>query len=302
MSVCERIPYLYPAAAVLSPQDNSPWTADGGGEATKWRCTIWRWGKHTHTKPRRFVKETIDASYTGLKESTINRLFLPYPTEWETFIHDRKTAGISRKLNNIFSLTAIGVCDGDFIKFADGISAVNLAGGRTYHRMLPAHEGQHAIRWFIHDPSAMFTKGAEMDIPHSWIDSALKGLERVNPYIAELENLKFYPNLDNDDIALHIEHSDGISDEVAAIVSLAPASPPSRRKLVIRRKGQAEPVFLDLLSPFVEPLHYLMLLPHGTLVVCNAPYLQEHQIQPVAMVSDTVLHECGADVHIFSIK
>jgi hypothetical protein len=171
-------------------------------------------------------------------------------------------------LNNIFSLTAIGVYDGDFTKFPEGISALTLAGGRTYHQMLPAHEGQHAIRWFIHDPSAMFTKGAEMDIPHSWIDSALKGLERVNPHIAQFENLKSYPNLDNDDIALHIEHSDSISDEVAAIVSLAPASPPSRRKLVIRRMGQAEPIFLDLLSPFVEPLHYRMLLPHGTLGWC----------------------------------
>jgi hypothetical protein len=70
---------------------------------------------------------------------------------------------------------------------------------------------------------------------------------------------------DNDDIALHIEHTDSTSNDVAAIISLAPAAPPSRRKLVIRRKGADQPVFLDLLAPFVEPLHYLLLLPHGTL-------------------------------------
>ncbi|KAF8174193.1 hypothetical protein K438DRAFT_1771788 [Mycena galopus ATCC 62051] len=177
----------------------------------------------------------------------------PYPHEWDSFINNRKTAGISRKLNNLFSLTALGVYDGDFMKFPDGISAVTLSGGRTYHRMLPAHEGQHAIRWFIHDPAAMFLKGAEMDILDSWINETLAGLQRVNPYVAELENLKSYN--DNEDIALHLEHSDCISNEIAAIISLAPASPPSRRKLVIQRKGQAEPVFLDLLSPFVEPLH-----------------------------------------------
>ncbi|KAJ6530661.1 hypothetical protein B0H19DRAFT_1273653 [Mycena capillaripes] len=75
--------------------------------------------------------------------------------------------------------------------------------------MLPAHEGQHAIRWFIHDPLAMFMKGSEFNIPHSWINSTLAGLERVNPFIAELEKLNIYD--DKDDIALHalhIEHAD----------------------------------------------------------------------------------------------
>ncbi|KAJ7937614.1 hypothetical protein B0H13DRAFT_1588343, partial [Mycena leptocephala] len=64
----------------------------------------------------------------------------PYPHEWDYFIDNPKTARISRKLN-IFSLTAIGVYDGDFMKFPDGVAAVTLAGGRIYHRMLPAHEG-----------------------------------------------------------------------------------------------------------------------------------------------------------------
>jgi hypothetical protein len=33
--------------------------------------------------------------------------------------------------------------------------------------------------------------------------------------------------------------------------------------LVIRRKGADQLVFLDLLAPFEEPLHYLLLLPHA---------------------------------------
>ncbi|KAJ6548870.1 hypothetical protein B0H19DRAFT_1265660 [Mycena capillaripes] len=109
----------------------------------------------------------------------------------------------------------------------------------------------------------MFAKAAEMDIPHSWISSTLAGLERVNPFIAELESLNFYD--DEDNIALHIEHSDSNTNENAAVISLAPGSPHSRRKLVIQRKSEAEPVFLDLFSPLVEPLHYLLLLPYGTL-------------------------------------
>jgi hypothetical protein len=50
--------------------------------------------------------------------------------------------------------------------------------------MLPAHEGQHAIWWFIHDPWAMFMKGSEFNIPHSWINSTLVGLEHVNPFMS----------------------------------------------------------------------------------------------------------------------
>jgi hypothetical protein len=109
-------------------------------------------------------------------------------------------------LNNIFSLTAIGVYNGDFMKFEPRVSAVTLAGGRTYYRLLPAHEGQHAICWFIHDPAGMFTKGMELDIPRSWINSTLTGLQTVNPFIDKLENLAKIHN-DNDNIVLQIEYS-----------------------------------------------------------------------------------------------
>ncbi|KAJ6587337.1 hypothetical protein B0H10DRAFT_2234067 [Mycena sp. CBHHK59/15] len=148
--------------------------------------------------------------------------------------------------------------------FSLGVSAVTLNGGCTHHRILPAHEGQHAIRWFIHNPHAIFAKGDNLQILREWINSALAGLERVNPFISELENLNVY-NGDND-IALHLQYSESDpSAEIAAIISLAPAALPTRRKLVIRKKGADAPVFLDLFSPFVEPLHYLLLLPYGTL-------------------------------------
>ncbi|KAJ7358306.1 hypothetical protein DFH08DRAFT_770177, partial [Mycena albidolilacea] len=149
------------------------------------------------------------------------------------------------------------------MKFGPGISAVTLNGGRTYHRILSAREGQHAIRWFIHDPSAFFERREKFEIPRPWIDATLAGLNRVNPFIKKLQHLKV-SNTDHD-IALHIEQSDTNTREIAAIISLAPASPPSRRKLVIQRKGNDKPIYLDLLSPFVEPLHYLLLLPEGTL-------------------------------------
>jgi hypothetical protein len=130
--------------------------------------------------------------------------------------------------------------------------------------VLPAHEGQHAIRWFIHDPQTLFTEGQDRDIPQEWISSVLAGLKRVNPFIEKLELLR--TSDDESDLALHLEHSEVVtSNEIAAIISLAPACPPTRRKIVIRKKGETEPRFLDLISPFVEPLHYLLLLPYGTM-------------------------------------
>ncbi|KAJ7312756.1 hypothetical protein DFH08DRAFT_821916 [Mycena albidolilacea] len=61
-----------------------------------------------------------------------------YPQEWNHFIRDSKTARISRKLYNIFSLTAIGVYNGDFMKFEHGVSAITLAGGPALYGSLAA--------------------------------------------------------------------------------------------------------------------------------------------------------------------
>jgi hypothetical protein len=43
------------------------------------------------------------------------------------------------------------------------------------------------------------------------------------------------------------------------------AAPRKGLNAMIKRKGVDEPVFLDLLSLLTEPLHYLLLLPHGTM-------------------------------------
>ncbi|KAJ6524421.1 hypothetical protein DFH09DRAFT_1096109 [Mycena vulgaris] len=140
-----------------------------------------------------------------------------YPEEWDYLIDNRKTAPLSRNLDQLFCLTALGVYDGDFRKFPSGVSAVTLNRGQTYHRILPAHEGQHAVRWFIHNPLAMLAKGSDLEIPFHWINSALAGLERVNPFISELENLNVYD--DDDDIALHLQYSDaGSSSDTAGKV------------------------------------------------------------------------------------
>jgi len=89
-------------------------------------------------------------------------------------------------------------------------------------------------------------------LPTAWIDSALAGLRRVNPFIDKLKQLALSSDTE---MALHLDEPANISaDEVAAVISIAPASKPSRRKIVIRRVGETKHRFLDLL-----------LLPYGTL-------------------------------------
>ncbi|KAJ7933319.1 hypothetical protein B0H13DRAFT_1856342 [Mycena leptocephala] len=117
----------------------------------------------------------------------------------------------------------------------------------------------------------------------------LAGLERVNLFIAELEKLNIYN--DDDGIAFHVGHTDSITNESAAIVSLAPASPPSRCKLLIKRKSDDDPVFLDLLSPFVEPLHYLLLLPHG-IPAPSFDFTVHREQGPLALFYATTFNGC----------
>jgi hypothetical protein len=162
-------------------------------------------------------------------------------------------------------MTALGVHDGDFVHFDYGVSAITLSGGRTYHRMIPATEGEHVIRWFIYDPSIFFSQGSEYDIPHRWIESAQQGLRRINPYIKNLDCLRVTSD-DNTELALHLDLPQTISRaEIAAVISLAPACPPTSRTIVIRCKGETIHHFLPLSSPYVEPLHYVLLFPCGDL-------------------------------------
>ncbi|KAJ7302588.1 hypothetical protein DFH08DRAFT_945587 [Mycena albidolilacea] len=161
-------------------------------------------------------------------QSQLLPLLPAYPAGWNVCVNDHKTLNLSRKLNNLFTLTAIAVHDREFMKFGPGLSA-----------------------------------GQKFEIPWAWVDATLVGFNWGNPFIKKLQHLKASHR--NDNIPLQIEQSDRSTQEIAAIISLVPASPPSRRKLVILRKANDKPIDLDILSPFAEPLHYLLLLPEGTL-------------------------------------
>ncbi|KAK0437174.1 hypothetical protein EV421DRAFT_1075724 [Armillaria borealis] len=86
-----------------------------------------------------------DCFVCGPHGSHVLPCFPPYPDEWQVFLSHRQLRASSRHFNSLFSLTVLGVYDGDFMHFKTGVAAVTLNGGRTYHCLIPAQEGQHAI-------------------------------------------------------------------------------------------------------------------------------------------------------------
>ncbi len=147
--------------------------------------------------------------------------------------------------------------------FKSDVATVTLNGGHTYHCLILAQEGQHAIRWFLHEPGQRYLQGAEQSIPKDWIDAELADLQQVNPFVKELQNLQMH---NDKQMALYIEEpSSIIGSDVTAIISLSPNAPPSRRTIVIKCVSEDRHRFLDLLSPYIEPLHYMLFFPYGTL-------------------------------------
>jgi hypothetical protein len=147
--------------------------------------------------------------------------------------------------------------------FTAGASTITLAGGRTYHWIIPSEEGDHPIHWFIHDPQALFDHGVHCKIPFQWIHNALAGLERVNPFIHKLEKMAIFD--EDNEMALQIYQPDSVTtNEIVAMITLAPAACLKHREIVIKPIGEPDHHFLDPLSPLIEPLHYVMLLPYGT--------------------------------------
>jgi hypothetical protein len=188
----------------------------------------------------------------------------PNPPEWDIFLGSTALGGLSRKMNNLFTLTAMGIDNGSWKKFNSGLSAVTLDGGRTYHRLIPAEEGEHPLRWFVYDMPTLHKQGQELQLRDSWVAAALAGLRRVNPFVNKLENLARLQTI-GDNLALHLDFPSSVSPlDVAAVVSLAPVGIPGPRKYFIRLKGEREHRYLPSISPLKEPLHYPMLLPFGT--------------------------------------
>lgn len=101
-----------------------------------------------------------------------------------------KLSSFSRKLNNLFCFSAIGVTGG-FQKFEDGISSVTIT-GRTYHRLLDAASPEHSIHWFLYDELERERDGRTQHVPNPWIQAVKANLDEVNPYVHHLQAFRWH--------------------------------------------------------------------------------------------------------------
>jgi hypothetical protein len=99
-------------------------------------------------------------------------------------LNDPRAASVisssSRRLNNLFSFTAIGFTGQPRSIPPDAHVEIS---GRSYHRMLHLDQGGHSLRWFLYDEAERTQQAEQYDVDSAWLDAMRTCLERVNPYV-----------------------------------------------------------------------------------------------------------------------
>ena len=190
-------------------------------------------------------------------------LLPPYPAEtWHyLYTHSQETSQFSRKLNNVFAFSSIGVSGG----FVHGLRVPsNVAiSGRVYHQLRDTAHGEHSMRWFLYDEGSRTQESQNQQIPAGHFNVVSNLIRAVNPYIAYLRYaaLRTFPEQPFA-VELREEIAGG---EVAAILHTDMSARISPRSVVIWHHGDRQPRTVNILSTHYEPLQYPLLFPHGTL-------------------------------------
>lgn len=111
-----------------------------------------------------------------------------YPAEmWHyLYTHAGDTSLFSRKLNNLFAFSSIGV-SGGFIHGLGVPSNVAIS-GRVYHQMRDTAKGEHSMRWFLYDEASRTRQAHDQQIPTAHFNVVNNLIRSVNPYVAHLKH------------------------------------------------------------------------------------------------------------------
>lgn len=163
---------------------------------------------------------------------------LPYEARLGSFI---------RKLNGLFSFTAISVSSGDFTP-AYGAVAIT---GRVNHRILDPENGAHSWRWFLYDSTGRTTAADQLRVPQKVVDATCRMLEEFNPFLNKVRSAMTSTDASSYAVFLDKPSTGG---EIATIVSAQSlASIQGRRIVVIRTDSRPVSEFIDIISPSYEP-------------------------------------------------
>jgi hypothetical protein len=194
------------------------------------------------------------------KGKTIAPPLPPLPPAFVQLSQRRDISSLSRKLNNLFTFTAIGTSNG-FQQFQHGLSSVAV-NGRIYHRMIDVTEPMHSMHWFIYDEVQRQTSATSHGVPMKYVQRVRSALRSVNPYVDHLHH--FYDFSESDTIAIELTEPPAGQD-FAAIIHANNSTEIEPRSVCIWQNSNTEGTFIPIFSRHYEPLQYPLLFPHGNL-------------------------------------
>jgi Helitron helicase-like domain at N-terminus len=234
-----------------------------------------------HCGVQRLASESVDFCCQRGKILAPPLEALPAEIQALVDVNPALVAKLSRKLNNLFCLTVLGVSGGfqhftgpgpqtvtitgmTFLKIFCAATQVNtvIAAGRTYHRVLPSETPRHALHWFLYDSQDdQNAAGAGQSIPAPLIDAFRNALIKHNPYYRLLgEFHQFHPNQ-----SAFLQLKDHAANgEIGAIMRTTTSSiDVEPRSVYVYRGANTSPKAISILSPQYEPLQYPLLFFNG---------------------------------------
>jgi len=186
----------------------------------------------------------------------------PYPPNIDALLSEGRSSDISRKLNNLFCFSTIGV-HGSFQNLPSPSNVVLC--GRSYHRMLDIEPGQHPLLWFFYASENRKQTAANIEVGSSIVQQIGQTMLHSNAYMEKFRLL--CDQAPGVPYALELKNHPSTSTEIAAIIhtnSIANSSPCSVH--VWRNHPTAnEGEFVDILSGQYELLQYPLLFLHASL-------------------------------------
>ena len=204
----------------------------------------------------------------------------PLPSGWIDMLMDPVFRRNSRKYNNLFCFSAIGVEGREGFVPETAPSCVKIH-GRTYHRVLPCNL-KGSLRWYVHDLDERMTEARYFSLCQEHVDIIQETLSRINIYARNLITLGQRPAAEE---SLHVVWKEE-SSEIGAVFHHPHVGPAAAgRTVVFWKRSELQPTFVSSLNPLYEPLQYPLFFPHGNvgwhidLVSLNPPYSKVSQIE-----------------------
>ena len=168
-------------------------------------------------------------------------------------------ASQSRRLNNLFAFTSIGVTGG----FRQLPTPSNVAiTGRVYHQLYDITQGSQSLRWFLYDEHGHDREAAQQGIVPELVAKFHHELATLNPFIRKLRHSFDSSTTQTLIVELRATSTGG---DIAALIHSNNLHQPNPRSILIQYNGSLTRQQIDILSPFYEPLQYPIFFPQGTL-------------------------------------